>query len=108
MDNPFEILKSEIEVLKNMVAEIQKIVPEIYVKTNDSDQWLSFNELLAYLPQKWSKATLYTKISKGEIPYYKRGKNLVFLRSEIDAWLREGRRFSKKEIKNNINKMLGE
>lgn len=42
--------------------------------------------------------TIYSKVSKGEVPVTKRGKRLYFFRSELLAYLREGRKKSNAEI----------
>lgn len=38
-----------------------------------------------------AKPTLYSKTSKNEIPHYKRGRKLYFKRSELLAWIEEGK-----------------
>lgn len=42
--------------------------------------------------------TLYGFTSKREIPFIKRGKKLYFRKSELENWLLEGKRKSKKEM----------
>jgi hypothetical protein len=37
-------------------------------------------------------------IGQRSIPYHKKGKKLMFLKSEIDSWLKEGRRKTATEI----------
>jgi len=39
-----------------------------------------------------AKPTIYTRTSKGTIPHFKKGKKLYFRRSELLAWIDEGRR----------------
>lgn len=55
----------------------------------------------------YSKATLYIKVSKREIPFYKRGSRLFFKKSEIIDWMTKDRKKTVKEIKadalNSIN-----
>ena len=34
-----------------------------------------------------SLSTIYKKVSKGEIPSYRQGRQLYFLREELRAWL---------------------
>ncbi|NEW81141.1 MAG: helix-turn-helix domain-containing protein [Mariniphaga sp.] len=36
--------------------------------------------------------TIYSLVSRGEIPVNKKGKRLYFLKSELTAWIRSGRR----------------
>ena len=42
--------------------------------------------------------TVYKMVSKGEIPVMKRSKRLYFSKSNLLAWLREGKRNPKSEI----------
>lgn len=42
--------------------------------------------------------TIYTKVSKGELPFMKRGKRLYFSREDLTAYLRAGRKSTNDEI----------
>lgn len=53
--------------------------------------WLNLDELVEYLPDKPSKATIYTLTAGFKIPFHKRGKRLYFSKNEIDAWLAEAK-----------------
>jgi len=59
-----------------------------------ADQWFDLNELCNYLPDKPAKATAYGWVHSSSIPCHKgQGqKKLRFLKSEIDNWLRQGRK----------------
>lgn len=47
---------------------------------------------------KLTVPTVYGKVSKGELPYMKRGKRLHFSRAELMDYLKEGRRKTNSEI----------
>lgn len=64
----------------------------------EPDRWFNLTELRDYLPDKPAKATVYEWVSNGEIPHYKGEKRLRFLRSEIDQWLKSGKRKTQKEL----------
>jgi predicted DNA-binding transcriptional regulator AlpA len=66
--------------------------------TEPAEKWLDLNDLVQYDPEKRSKPTWYSKISRNEVPHYKRGKKLYFLKSEIDEWLKQGKCKSNAEI----------
>ncbi|MCG2460388.1 helix-turn-helix domain-containing protein [Flavobacteriaceae bacterium F89] len=66
--------------------------------TEQADKWLGLDDLVKYDPAKRAKATWYSIVSRGKVPYHKNGKHLVFLQSEIDEWLRTGKRRSNAEI----------
>jgi excisionase family DNA binding protein len=58
----------------------------------ETDRWLDLNELCIYHPDKPSKPTVYGWVNAGTIPVHKGGKKLRFLKSEIDSWLRQGKK----------------
>ena len=64
--------------------------------TETPDQLFSIDEAAEFL--KLSKPTLYSKVSRNELPYMKRGRRLYFSRTELTEYLKEGRRQSNAEI----------
>ena len=58
----------------------------------ETDRWFDLSELCIYHPDKPSKPTVYGWVNAGTIPVHKGGKKLRFLKSEIDSWLRQGRK----------------
>jgi len=67
-------------------------------QNHESDHWMDLSELCKYLPDKPTLPTVYGWVSKKVIPYHKGGKKLRFLQSEIDQWLKQGRRKTHSEI----------
>lgn len=53
-----------------------------------------------------SVATIYSKVSRNEIPVNKVGKKLYFYRSELDDWIRSGRLRTAAEIRTDLGKLL--
>ena len=76
----------------------------------DNDQWMNLEELCKYRPDKPAKATVYAEVQAKKIPYYKKGKKLMFRKSEIDKWIMEGKRKTlaetEKEIATNTDSFL--
>ncbi len=64
----------------------------------ETDRWFNLNELCNYLPDKPAKATAYGWVHTGVIPCHKGQKKLRFLKSEIDNWLKTGKRKTFAEI----------
>jgi hypothetical protein len=58
----------------------------------DPDRWFDLTELCSYLPDKPVKPTVYGWVHNSLIPCHKKGKKLFFLKSEIDNWLKAGRK----------------
>lgn len=74
--------------------------------TTEKDRWFDLAELVAYDPEKRTKPTFYGYVSTGAIPYHKRGKKLIFLKSEIDSWLKKGRKRTLEEIATDADKLI--
>ena len=70
------------KVLSNQQAE----------QPTETDRWFDLNELCTYHPDKPSKPTVYGWVNAGTIPVHKGYKKLRFLKSEIDNWLKQGRK----------------
>lgn len=82
------------------LEHIEKLVSES-VKTPEPDTWFTLDELVQYDPEKRAKQTFYGLVSRGAIPYHKRGKKLTFLKSEVDFWLRSASRVSVSDLETN-------
>ncbi len=67
-------------------------------QAQSADQWMNLKELCEYLPSHPAEQTVYGWTSCHQIPYHKRGKRIMFLKSEIDVWLHDGKRKSQKEL----------
>ena len=90
-----QITLSELEILVH--DAVCKALQE-QVRQPEPDRFMDLNELVQYDPEKRSKPTFYGYIHDRTIPFHKRGKKVTFLKSEIDSWLKEGRRKTRSEI----------
>lgn len=70
------------------------------------DQWLNLAELCQYLPDKPVRATVYGWVHHRQVPCHRRGKKLYFLKSEIDTWLKQGRRKTVTETASEVDTYL--
>jgi excisionase family DNA binding protein len=88
-----ETLPKAFAHLTNEVSEIKRLLLE---KSNEqpteTERWFDLNEFCIYHPDKPSKPTVYGWVHSGLIPVHKGGKKLRFLKSEIDNWIKQGRR----------------
>lgn len=71
-----------------------------------TDRWFDLGELCDYLPDKPAKATVYAYVSSNSIPCHKGAKKLRFLKSEIDSWLKQGKKRTVSEIEADANTFL--
>jgi excisionase family DNA binding protein len=88
-----ETLPKAFVSLTNEVSEIKRLLLE---RSNEQPaetvRWFDLHELCLYHPDKPSKPTVYSWVNAGLIPCHKGGKKLRFLKSEIDSWLKQGKK----------------
>jgi excisionase family DNA binding protein len=93
----FEKLPEAVAQLLIEIADLKKLVIS---KNNqplpEEDKLLSIQEAAAFL--NLSVPTIYSKVSKAELPVMKRGKRLYFSRLELTEYLKQGRKKSNAEI----------
>jgi excisionase family DNA binding protein len=91
---------------------IQNAVRKVILETPQAkqpiktDHWFDLNELCIYHPDKPRKPTVYGWVNAGTIPVHKSGKKLRFLKSEIDDWLKRGRKKTFAEVEQEAESYL--
>ncbi|MBQ0732969.1 helix-turn-helix domain-containing protein [Aquimarina celericrescens] len=96
----FEQLPNSVKILTEEVSEVKRLLIEIQDQGSfkNTNTWFDLPELCKYLPEKPAQPTVYGWVSKKSVPFHKRGKKLYFLKSEIDEWLKQGRKKTVSEI----------
>lgn len=97
MQNPFKLLEERLTSIEGLILDLKHQSNQV-TPADQPEQWFDLNDLIKYDPEKRTKPTWYSKISRGEVPYHKRGKKVYFLKTEIDEWLKAGKRKSNAEI----------
>lgn len=86
------------EAVYQIALQVQELKRLLLAQSNEPstepDRWFNLIELCEYLPDKPAKPTVYGWVHTGIIPCHKGAKRLRFLKSEIDAWLKEGRKMT--------------
>lgn len=86
-----------IQRISDQVTEnILKVVNGKESTSNQSKDLLTVEEAANLL--NLSPATIYTKVSRGELPVMKRSKRLYFSQAELIDYIKEGRKKSTTEI----------
>jgi excisionase family DNA binding protein len=104
MEMTFEQLPKAFTNLTNEVSEIKRLLLEKSNKPIETDRWLNLNELCIYHPDRPQKPTVYGWVNAKSIPVHKSGKKLRFLKSEIDTWLKQGKKKTLAETESDISK----
>ena len=66
----------------------------------------NLKELCEYIPSHPAEQTVYGWTSCHQIPFHKRGKRIMFLKSEIDEWLHAGKIKSEKDLEDEASKFI--
>jgi excisionase family DNA binding protein len=93
MEITFNELPNAVTQLHVKLSNIERLLLEKSTEQKqEPERWFDLEELVTYDPEKRRKPTFYGYIHSRTIPFHKRGKKLIFLKSEIDQWLKEGRK----------------
>jgi len=102
----FEQLPNAVTMLTNEVSELKRLLIEKQEQQPETDHWFNLNEFCDYHPDKPKKQTVYGWVQNSLIPVHKGGKKLRFLKSEIDNWIKKGRRKTLTEIADKAEQYL--
>jgi len=94
----FDKLPEAVTMLTKEVSELKRLLIEKQEQTltDQPEQFLTIDEVATLL--HLTKPTIYSKVSKGELPVMKRGKRLYFSRTELLEYVKAGRKKSNAEI----------
>jgi excisionase family DNA binding protein len=95
MNNPFEVIEARLSNIENLILDL-KHQPTKVEPTDQPEQLLTIQEAAEFL--SLTVPTMYSKVSKGELPVMKRSKRLYFSRTELLEYLKDGRKKSNAEI----------
>lgn len=94
----FNVPLSKLEpIFKRWIKEVQtEIQSERVYKTEPQDELLNIQQASELL--NLSVPTIYSKVSKFELPVMKRSKRLYFSKTELIEYLKAGKRKTSEEI----------
>ena len=94
MNNPFEVIEARLNSIENLILDLKQ--PTKVEPIEQPEQLLTVQEAAQFL--NLTVPTIYSKVSKGELPVMKRSKRLYFSRTELLDYLKDGRKKSNAEI----------
>lgn len=92
----FDNLPAAIDQMQQDISELKQLLKT--PQHSEEDRWLNIKQLSEYHPKRPSINTIYGWTSKRLIPFHKHGKALLFLKSEIDAMLKQTRKKTLAEL----------
>ena len=103
MNNPFEAIDTRLSNIESILLEIRQ-TPHNSPQVQDTEELLTVQDAAKFLTLR--VPTIYGLISKGEIPVMKRSKRCYFLKADLVAYLKNGRKKSNAEITAEADKHL--
>lgn len=91
MNNPFLTIEAKLNVLEDLLLDLVT-KSDHPVSHKPKDEILDVQGAADFL--HLTPATIYTKVSKGVIPYMKVGKRLYFSKENLIAYLKKGSNLS--------------
>lgn len=92
----FDQLPEAVTMLTRQVSELTRLITEKQQPTENPERLLTVQETAEFL--SLSVPTIYSKVSRSELPVMKRGKRLYFSSTELLEYLKEGRKKTNAEI----------
>lgn len=101
----FESLPEAVTMLTKEVSDLKRLLTEKQEQPkHEPEQLLTIQQASEFL--SLSVPTIYSKVSKNELPYMKRSKRLYFSRTELLDYLKQGRKKSISEIEHEAETYL--
>ena len=102
----FEKLPEAVSKIIDSINNIERLLNQSINQNPETDRLFSIDDLCEYLPGNPAKVTIYGKVQRREIPHKKVGKRLMFLKSEIDSWVKSQGRETIVEIEANVSNYI--
>lgn len=93
MTNPFDAIDARLSNIENLILALKHPHPQ---PANDPEALLTIQQAANLL--NLTVPTMYSKVSKGELPVMKRSKRLYFSRTELLEYLKAGKKKTFAEI----------
>lgn len=87
--NSFEEMPKDIAEISNRLVRIEEMLSVGYTQPKPQSDILNITEASELL--NLTVPTIYSKVSRKELPYSKFGKKLYFSRKELTEFINEGR-----------------
>lgn len=96
----FNDLPASIDALHKKLGVVERMLIQLQNKVgcdpDDENRPINVKDAAKYLDLE--TATLYSKISRGQIPYFKRDKRVYFTKKLLNDYLAQGRKKSSVEL----------
>lgn len=95
MQNPFLEIQNDLITIKGLLLDLKNEKPLVASKERE-EEILSVEDAGEFIGLK--VPTIYSLVSQRKIPFSKNGKKLMFLKSELLQWVKNGRKATHDEL----------
>ena len=95
MTNPFDEIDSRLSNIENLILSLKHNAHTLH-SAEKQEHFLTIQQAAAFL--SLTVPTIYSKVSKRELPYMKQGKRLYFAKSELSEYLKAGKKKTSAEM----------
>jgi len=96
----FDQLPHAVSQLLEKVNHIENLLSGQPLQQPERDNLFTITQAAKFL--NLAVPTLYSKVSRKEIPVNKQGKRLYFYKSELEDWIKQGRKQTYSELRESI------
>ena len=96
MNLTFEQLPEAVTNLTREVSALRQLLISKEKQEEQSEQFLTIQQAAEFLCL--TVPTIYSKVSKRELPFMKQGKRLYFAKSELSEYLKAGKKKTSAEM----------
>jgi len=100
----YDQLPSFMKNIDERLDRMEELLTKAFSTKISDEEYISAKAALALL--KFTLSTLYSKVFKREIPFYKQGNRLYFSRIELLDWVKDGRRKTLIDIDISADKII--
>ena len=93
MNNPFEAIEAKLSGIEKLLLELKQPLSQT---DEPKDSLMTVEGAADFL--SLTVPTIYSKVSKGEIPFMKQSKRLYFSRQELTNYIKKGRKKTNAEV----------
>jgi excisionase family DNA binding protein len=101
----FEQLPEAVSRLLDKMENLERLLLQEN-RVEDSDEIMNVEQAARYLDLE--VPTVYSKVSRRELPFNKPGRHLYFIKSELFQWIQSGRTKTKTETLQYVDEKLSQ
>jgi excisionase family DNA binding protein len=103
MNNPFDLIEERLSRIESLILSLKDDTPSV-ISVEPAEKLFTVQEAAEFL--HLTVPTIYSKVSRGELPVMKRSNRLYFSNIELMDYLKEGHKKSYSQIESAANNYL--